>query len=149
MNDENISKFRVQGKLAPKSTRELLESDYFIFTVVRHPFDRVLSAFRNRILRGCGQQAKKHIPRILRNTRLKYTKKGCVVSPMPTFRQFVEYIISERGKDSDRHWLRYSVACAPCLVSYDAIVKLETSEEDEVNNKMTLFHVRFCSYPIY
>ena len=51
----------------------------------------------------------------------------------------MEYIISDRGKDSDPHWMRYSVACSPCLVSYDAIVKLETSEEDEVRKDFEIF----------
>ena len=113
--------------------------------MVRHPFDRVLSAFCDRILRGCSHQAKTHIPGILRSTKLKYDEKGCV-SSFPTFKQFVEYIISDRGKDSDPHWLRYSVACAPCLVSYDAIVKLETTEEDEVNKDVAFFLVGIFSY---
>ena len=121
---------RVKSKLAPRSTRDILQSDYFTFTVVRHPFDRVLSAYRDRILKGCTYQAKTHIPKMLGSSAVKYDKKGCV-STFPTFRQFVEYIITDKGRDAD-HWNRYSVACAPCLVSYDAIVKLETSEEDEV-----------------
>ena len=108
--------------------------------MVRHPFDRVLSAFRDRILRGCGHQAKLHIPRIIGSAEVKYDEEGCVAT-FPTFSQFLEYITSDEGKDGDSHWLRYSAACAPCLVNYDAIVKLETSEEDEVRNKMTLFHV--------
>ena len=142
------SNARVKEKLAPGSTRKVLESDYFTFTVVRHPFDRVLSAFRDRILRGCAHQAKKHIPRILGRAELKYDEKGCVTA-FPTFRQFVEYITSDRGKDGDPHWLRYSAACAPCLVSYDAIVKLETSEEDDVNNDMTDDIVSCCYLLIY
>ena len=119
-------------KLAPSSTREILQSDYFTFTVVRHPLDRVLSAFRDRILNGCTYQAKTHIPKMIGKARVKYDKKGCVTSSFPTFKQFVDYIISDRGKDGDPHWRRYSVSCAPCLVNYDAIVKLETAEEDEV-----------------
>ena len=114
--------------------------------MVRHPFDRVLSAFCDRILRGCSHQAKTHIPGILRSTKLKYDEKGCV-SSFPTFKQFVEYIISDKGKDSDPHWLRYSVACAPCLVSYDAIVKLETTEEDEVNKDVAFLPHTNPSYP--
>ena len=130
---------RVKDKLAAKSKKAILESDYFTFTVVMHPFDRVLSAFRDRILGGCTYQAKTHIPRILRGTKLKYDKKGCVESPLPKFRQFVEYILSKKGKDADPHWLRYSVACAPCLVKYDAIIKLETSDEDEVIQETIYF----------
>ena len=125
--------YRVKEKLAPKSQKEVLESDYYTFTAVRHPFDRVLSAFRNRILDGCTYQAKDHIPKMIPKNKVKYDKKGCVVT-FPTFRQFVDYIISPspRGKKIDPHWSTYASGCAPCLVNYDAILKLETSEEDEV-----------------
>ena len=125
----------MKDKLAPKSQREVLESDYYTFTVVRHPFDRVLSAFRNRILDGCTDQAKQHIPKIIQKNKLKYDKKGCLVT-FPTFRQFVDYIISPNGKNIDPHWSTYASGCAPCLVNYDAILKLETSEEDEVSKNI-------------
>ena len=128
--------YRVKWKLAPKSQNEVLEADYYTFTVVRHPFDRVLSAFRNRILNGCTWQAKKHIPKIIQKNKLKYDQKGCVVT-LPTFRQFVDYILFSKSRRIDPHWSTYASGCAPCLVNYDAILKLETSEEDE-GSKMYL-----------
>ena len=128
----NNSNYRVTDKLAPRHSKEVLGNNYFTFTVVRHPFDRVLSAFRNRILNGCTYQAKQHIPKMIHRKNLKYGGKGCVAS-FPTFSQFVDYIISNKGKNIDPHWLPYSSRCAPCLVDYDAIMKLETFEEDEVN----------------
>jgi hypothetical protein len=43
--------------------REVYESgDYFTFTVVRHPLDRILSAFRDRILNGCTAQSRQTVP---------------------------------------------------------------------------------------
>ena len=136
----------MKSKLAPRHTSDILQSDYFTFTVVRHPFDRVLSAYRDRILKGCSYQAKTHIPKMLESSAIKYDKKGCVAT-FPTFRQFVEYILTDEGRDAD-HWNRYSAACAPCLVSYDAIVKLETSEEDEVSKDFEMFfeYISFFDY---
>ena len=59
--------------MAPSSAQELLETansgNYFSFTVVRHPFDRLVSAYRDRILHGCTGQAKHHIPQIFKITR--------------------------------------------------------------------------------
>ena len=65
--------FRVKNRMSPKSSLELLETieagNHFIFTVVRHPFDRLISAYRDRILKGCTAQAKYHIPGIFSLTR--------------------------------------------------------------------------------
>ena len=33
----------------------------------------------------------------------------------------------------DPHWEPYHKSCAPCLVDYDAVVKLETAEEEEAH----------------
>ena len=37
---------------------------YYSFMIVRHPFDRVLSAYRDRIMNKDTGQAINHIPRI-------------------------------------------------------------------------------------
>ena len=68
---------RVVDKMAPSSAQELLEyvnsGNYFSFTVVRHPFDRLVSAYRDRILHGCTNQAKFFIPQIFKLTRKRQT----------------------------------------------------------------------------
>ena len=65
--------FRVTNRMSPKSIQQLLETTetgrYFVFTVVRHPLDRLISAYRDRILDGCTDQAKHHIPGIFKLTR--------------------------------------------------------------------------------
>ena len=46
-----------------QQVREIFGSgDFFTFTVVRHPLDRILSAFRDRILNGCTSQSKYNVP---------------------------------------------------------------------------------------
>ena len=64
--------------MAPSSSHELLEhvnsGNYFSFTMVRHPFDRLISAYVDRILHGCNIQAKNHVPKIfelVRNSQIK------------------------------------------------------------------------------
>jgi hypothetical protein len=62
--------------MRPKTT-ELFNNSangYFTFTAVRHPFDRVLSAFRDRILNGCTPQAKQYVPKIFKTMHLPVDK---------------------------------------------------------------------------
>ena len=58
--------------------REVFQSgDHFTFTVVRHPLDRILSAYRDRIMNGCTSQSKYNVPAVfveLRDSREQYYK---------------------------------------------------------------------------
>lgn len=61
---------------------------------------------------------------------------GCA-KRFPTFAQFLAYVVAtfgEDGADADAHWRPHAVGCAPCLVDFDAVVKLESAEEDQVKN---------------
>lgn len=68
--------YQIADHMTPSSPAELMRrvdsGSYFAFTVVRHPFDRLLSAFRDRILNGCTYQAKTFNPRIFSKLRLKH-----------------------------------------------------------------------------
>ena len=79
--------------MSPKSIQQLLETvetgTHFLFTVVRHPFDRLISAYRDRILNGCTDQAKHHIPGIFKLTRPHLLNLG-------TFHQYLGKIISRK-----------------------------------------------------
>ncbi len=48
----------------------------------------------------------------------------------PTFAQFLQYVAETPAK-FDSHWAPYAKTCAPCLVEFDAIVKLETADADQ------------------
>ncbi len=49
---------------------------------------------------------------------------------LPTFAQFLEFIITDpKGKKGD-HWTSYHSKCQPCQLHYNAIIKLETADQD-------------------
>ena len=111
---------RVVDKMAPSSALELLENlnsgNYFSFTVVRHPFDRLVSAYRDRILHGCTDQAKYYIPQIFSLTRKRLILlgtsilfdeiSGCI-KVFPTFQEFIQFVV-EKPQNHDPHWMTYN-----------------------------------------
>ena len=146
----------LKGKKA-ENLRNLQSGDYFTFMFVRHPFDRLLSAYRDRILDNFySYQANKFIPEMLReagieNRLTKHSKKGQKLdslkdeikeSELPTFEMFLKYII-KHGVGSDTHWNSYVDTCQPCAANYTVIGHLETSEKDE---EYILRHSRLGRY---
>ncbi len=94
-------------------TMNLTSNHYFTFTVVRHPLDRLLSAFRDKFLnQPCKWQSQHFTPLILKMMRpdRKYTESdlklrgtGCI-KVYPTFYEFVEFVIRHKSSP-DTHWL--------------------------------------------
>lgn len=130
--------YLIANRLGPSSTTEVVEKvgsgNYFSFLVVRHPFDRILSAYRDRIVaHPCCGQAKQYIPKILEAHQLPISDildaNGCPKT-YPTFQQFLQYLI-KFPRDHNEHWISYSRNCAPCLLNYDAVIKLESAQEDQ------------------
>ena len=105
--------------MSPRSEEELLSSipNHFTFTVIRHPFDRLVSAYRDRILDGCTGQAKYHVPKIFKKTRKTFLamggksrvfdSNGCV-QLFPTFQEFIQYVVETKPENHDVHWISYN-----------------------------------------
>ena len=60
---------RIQRFMSSESEASLLErlrsGRHFAFLAARHPLDRLLSAYRDRIMDGRSGQAMKHVPKML------------------------------------------------------------------------------------
>ncbi|XP_045585007.2 carbohydrate sulfotransferase 11 isoform X1 [Procambarus clarkii] len=110
------------------------------FMITRHPFLRLVSAYRNKILSGNeiyrnvmkGILIKyKHLgpPVPMKVTNGKRPPKGAV---SPSFSQFVQWVLDEAasGRPLDMHWIPQTTFCTPCLVDFAVLAKMETLEED-------------------
>ena len=76
--------------------------------------------------------------RDVKNSILKNAGKTPELGTVPTFSEFIDYVIQEtRSLESPRDWKgvmtwkSFYAKCLPCDVKYDAILKLETHTEDE------------------
>ncbi|XP_071542915.1 carbohydrate sulfotransferase 11-like isoform X2 [Panulirus ornatus] len=105
---------------------------YTKFLVVRDPYERLVSAFRDKF-EGTGsayyqQSYGYHIMKKYRHTfrgaDIPKSGKGL------TFTEFVRYIIDHPSERADEHWKPYSLLCYPCAIQYDVISKYETLAED-------------------
>lgn len=106
--------YRVADRL--RASADQVAEAPLAMVVVRHPFDRLLSAFKDRILRKESDQAHQHLPAILLQ-KPAHSEEGS-----PTFSQFVSYV-AEGG--ADPHWNSLTSMCAPCIVDFDWILRLE------------------------
>ncbi|XP_068249877.1 carbohydrate sulfotransferase 13-like [Palaemon carinicauda] len=123
------------------------------FMIVRHPFERLVSAYRDKLENlnigqehGVGHFYKKYGRKIVEKYRpagqglpaVRYSQDmddPSLPAPKgvePTFEEFVKYLI---GTDlvyyADDHWMPYYLYCTPCLLDYDVIAKFETLERDQ------------------
>ncbi len=99
-----------------KQEAEYRLKHYFKFMAVRHPFDRLLSAWRDK-----REYLKNKNTLISQPTHAQLTR----------FKQFLEKtVISRQWAVYSDHWREYWKDCHPCQIRYDSIVRLETMERD-------------------
>ena len=131
------------------------------FIVVRHPFERLVSAFRDKLER-------KHTPDYLKDFYYKSYGKKIVAkyrhqalkvfgdeffsaennygaplpvadgrrptSDLPIFWEFVQYVIEARRERMDEHWKPTVAYCSMCIIQYQYVIKFE-----DYINEGTLF----------
>ncbi|XP_063599164.1 carbohydrate sulfotransferase 11-like [Penaeus indicus] len=100
------------------------------FLIVREPFRRLLSAFRDKI-----ESNRQPYYRPLRchiQTRVGgRPRRG--VDCQPSFPEFVDYLLAERAKGSapNEHWAPYYSFCSPCQLPLDYVLRFESLPEEE------------------
>ncbi|XP_047470657.1 carbohydrate sulfotransferase 11-like isoform X2 [Penaeus chinensis] len=122
------------------------------FMIVRHPFERLLSCFRDKFEYGKkSYYYKRYGEKMVRRYRIfpKYISEGQLgllqeqvrnkvmaglpvvlrgnpfASPVgPTFLEFVQFVID--SKHEDEHWRTYDSHCSPCLMDYDFVLRFES-----------------------
>ncbi|XP_069938020.1 carbohydrate sulfotransferase 11-like [Cherax quadricarinatus] len=120
--------------MSVKMTRALKRklNTYIKFLIVRHPYQRLLSAYRDK-LEGTGEEF--YIKNYAYDIAKTYRQDGGDTNISKpgnglTFSEFVSYV-SDRPKDGfDEHWRPYTQLCFPCDIHYDVIGKYETLVKD-------------------
>lgn len=115
-------------------------STYFKFFIVRDPFERLISAFKDKFVKNPRFEPwYKHdiAPAIIRKYRKSHRDSDHSASGLH-FEDFVRYLGDVEGRRRmDRqfgehiiHWVTYADLCAPCEIHYSAVGHHETLEQD-------------------
>uniref|UniRef100_W5LFW8 Carbohydrate sulfotransferase n=1 Tax=Astyanax mexicanus TaxID=7994 RepID=W5LFW8_ASTMX len=107
---------------------------YLKFMFVREPFERLVSAYRNKFtLRYNTSFHKRYGTKIVRRYRKNATAEALQTGADVKFPEFTEYLVdpaTRREAPLNEHWQTVYSLCHPCHIHYDLVGKYETLEED-------------------
>ena len=133
------SKVHTQAGLRPlyevKSVRiPQMITNSFKFLFVRHPFERLVSAYRNKFSDNNTYFERTYGSRILKMSRKGLTKEEYTTGRGATFKEFTTWMTSTEAYDP--HWCPVTKLCHPCAIHYNFIGKMETliSDAEQVVN---------------
>ncbi|XP_029050578.1 carbohydrate sulfotransferase 11-like [Osmia bicornis bicornis] len=151
--------YREVDILAPRSLKELqlISNDTKVFKllIVRHPFQRLVSSYRDRIEDNTKYTAQAwiYVKKIFHVTRPElfhsnktHSFQQKVFTPdrrlkiIPTFKEFLEWLLQSNEED-DVHWNRYYTHCALCNVRYNYVLKLDDYTYGQINYIFSKFGV--------
>ena len=109
-------------------------ANYTKLIVVRHPFERLVSAYIDKFVKRNTTFYQQGIGRdIIRKYRTHPSELSLQSGNDVTFTEFVNYVIGEwtaGRRQLDVHWRPMIDLCLRCSIDYDIIGKFETLNED-------------------
>ncbi|XP_062856116.1 carbohydrate sulfotransferase 8 [Trichomycterus rosablanca] len=119
--------------LVTLSHKEILHrlNTYTKVLFVREPFERLVSAFRDKFESPNFYYHPVFGKPIIAKYRTDAQPADLLTGDGVTFREFIQYLLDvNRPVGMDNHWELMGKLCHPCLINYDFIGKFETMDED-------------------
>ena len=104
---------------------------YFNFIITRHPFEKLVSAYRNKIEKPFSP----YFQRTYGSQMLRMFRKGLTAEEYKsgkgvTFKEFTGFVIKVNMGNLDEHWRATYSLCNICGVKYDFIADMSTLYDD-------------------
>lgn len=137
-NREDVHEIKVPNLTRFHKKRRSIQwrlSHYYAFMFIRHPFKRIVSAYRNKLSDPNEPYYQKLVGSIiLRKYREGLSEKEYKAGKTVTFLEFIKYILDsyqEKGLAAfDPHWQVIVSLCNPCKIKYNFIGRMENLLED-------------------
>ena len=104
----------------------------FKFVFLRHPFERLVSAFFDKFVQDTDQNFVSSV--VMPLPEFQFFMKIINWTKKISFKRFVTFVLSELEKGSISHgtfhWMPFSDFCGMCHVHYSFVGKIETLAED-------------------
>ncbi|XP_054750837.2 carbohydrate sulfotransferase 11-like isoform X1 [Lytechinus pictus] len=137
----------INGKFKFLSTygqeeRTRILKDYNKFFFVRHPFERILSVFKNKLENLKNYRKNRHFHRfgreMIKRWRSSASQAELLTGENATWSEFLQYLThTQRRRKFEMsdvyfsdHWTEMYKICSPCTVEYDFIGLLENVAEE-------------------
>lgn len=135
-----------------KEEQQFRLDTYTKFAFARHPFVRILSAYRNKYADINVYRKDKYFhifsKRILKKYRTNATPEELRTGENITWHEWVQYLTDPKERSGfDDHWQEIYQMCSPCKIRYDYIGKLESVADDAKYMLTTLELDDKVSYP--
>ncbi|KYN16897.1 PREDICTED: carbohydrate sulfotransferase 11-like [Trachymyrmex cornetzi] len=139
---------RLNNHTLPEIEKKLATYDKLI--VVRHPLERLLSAYRNKLETKHEKSARYFQTRfgkkIIKKYRPNATEESLRNGDDVTFREFVDFVTDDAENGTrNEHWRSIYDLCQPCIVNYNLVSKYESLVEDatEILERISVTSVNF------
>ena len=136
---------RLDSKKFSEEQRKHMLKNFYKFMLVRDPFERLVSGYRNKWQDKRNIELHAHLgKKIVEKYRYNNTKTVETGNDV-TFTEYVRYLTDNPPWDVNEHWMPYEDLCRPCNVKYDFIGSIDTLERD-VKHVMRQIHANETKY---
>ena len=145
---------RLDNKKFTEEKRQYMIKNFYKFMITRDPFERLVSAYRNKWQNPRNIELHANLGRaIIEKYRYNNKKKAKTGDDM-TFTEYARYLIDNPSREVNEHWMHFEDLCRPCNIKYDFIGSIETLARDvthamrQIKANETKYHMMEISRPL-